>query len=135
MNSFNEEAQHLKNKIEDILRKHDITPQDNIFYGEKHGDGSLEINIKKDSDGWHWWDVERGRIHRDKITIDEDEIIYWIIKQSTRGEASNGIDRTSRSKRKNPRKTFFNHHIKIMNKINPDWAKKLKSEYDQYLNE
>ena len=133
MTIFHKEAQQLKNKIDDVLKRHNLVPEDNIYYGEEHGDGSLEINIEKDSLGWHWKEIERAYVNREKFTADKNEILYWIIKQSSRGEAGKGINWTSKSKRKDPRKTFFNNHVKIMKLINSEWGTRLESEYNQII--
>lgn len=128
-----EDIERLKNKVSIILNSVDITPKKNIYYGNEDGGGSLEINILKNANEWHWQEIERGHIQRDTITTNEDEILFWIIKHCVESKAGEDINWTPRSKQKDPRKTWFNNSIKIMNEINLDWAKKIKKEYDQYL--
>ena len=125
------ETKQLQEKIKHILQEVNVFPQSNIYYGKQGGDGTLEIDIFKDDNGWHWREIERGSIQKEKITTNEDEIIFWIIKQSIRSKAGEGINWTSRSKHKDPSKIFLNNMINIMSKINSDWAKNMKKEYDK----
>ncbi len=132
MDEYNKEVIKLQEDVQYLLQKAQINPKEDIYYGNNTGNGSLEINITKDSSGWHWLEIERGMIQKDKITSNENEILYWIVKQSIRSKAGESVNWTSKSKHKNPRKKFFYNSIKLMEVINIDWAKKLKAEYAEY---
>jgi len=95
-----------------------------------NGDAHVEIV----SGMLHYVVTERGAELRRRITSDSEELLYWLIDDVT-SSISYKFDASllDRLLRKDPRRQRFKKHLKLLEKVNPEWAAKKKIYYAEVL--
>lgn len=76
--------------------------------------------------------TERGRELERRTAKDEDELLYWLIGDVTRGIAiqleSRRLIRTG-----DPRRQWFATDVEMLSRLRPEWGERRRAEYAQIL--
>jgi hypothetical protein len=81
----------------------------------------------------HYVICERGAEYERQVAKDEDELLYWLVSDMTRKMASDWESR-HRMPWHDPRTRWMNKQIKLLTKIDPNWAMRKFDEYCPYSN-
>ena len=86
-----------------------------------------------DYDGLYRWIArERGEERDHRLTLDEDEVLYWIFEQITLGMGTE-YEVEHRVPNQDSRRMLFGKQIELMTKLNPNWGERRKQELDAVL--
>lgn len=88
----------------------------------------LEIHGKE----YHFIVNERGAETARKVTLSDDEILYWFVECSVAGLASNFAALNS-SPEKEFRDVYFRKQYSLMLSIKPEWATRKRKEFTAIL--
>lgn len=120
----------VKQRIEQLVNKIHAPTIAMPTYGYSKDDGTPHIEI--DDSTYYYICSERGVRSVDKKTSDLNTLLYWAIKDITRGAA---LDYAAdhRDSKKKFRQVMFDHQLSLLEIINHDWKEQLEKEIDEIL--
>ncbi|HED1216686.1 TPA: hypothetical protein R4R66_004545, partial [Enterobacter asburiae] len=87
----------------------------------------LEIHGKE----YHFIVSERGLEIQRKVTLSDDEILYWFVESAVAGLASTYA--ASHSSEREFREVYFRRQYSLMLSIKPEWATRKRKEITELL--
>lgn len=76
--------------------------------------------------------TERGSEYERRETRDPDEVLYWLVSDTTR-EIAQRFELAHRVAGKDSRRLLFSKHIQLLENIRIDWANQKREEYERIL--
>jgi hypothetical protein len=122
----------LQKEYSALLQKMFETPNSFQFQTQRSDDGSEHVEIIGNE--YHLIATERGLEIERQITKDKDELFYWMIShiafwQGVEFELKNRIED------QDCRRMIFSKQIKLLKKVNQNWAERKQKEIEQILAE
>ena len=121
------EIQELQDEYNKLCVKLGLKGQ---FKVNPQNDGASHVEFNNNT--YYYIKTDRGVEFVKKITVDKDEILYWLIseviwKYSLQYELEHRIDG------QDARRIRFNKEIELFNQINIDWSNKRNREIEAIL--
>lgn len=85
-----------------------------------------------DQNGYHYIINERGNVFEDKITIDINQLLYWVFENITSQMAFH-FELQNRIKGKDPRRTAFSKQLELLGILNEEWKKEQERKHNEIL--
>jgi hypothetical protein len=86
-----------------------------------------------DYDGlYRWISRERGQEVDHRLTLDEDELMYWIFSGITSGMALK-YEVQHRIPGQDFRRVWFDYQLELLEKLNPAWSARRRREQEEIL--
>ncbi|HYW10477.1 MAG TPA: Imm63 family immunity protein [Longimicrobium sp.] len=76
--------------------------------------------------------TERGKELQRRTAEDEDELLYWLISDVTRGVAIR-LGSRIRFRNQDSRRQWFAKDVALLSKLRPEWGDRKRAEYAQIL--
>ena len=76
--------------------------------------------------------TERGEEVERRETNDRDQLLYWLVSDTTR-EAAQRYELTHRAARRDFRRLLFEKHVELLKGIRAVWGARKRQEYDDVL--
>jgi hypothetical protein len=76
--------------------------------------------------------TERGRELQRRTAEDEDELLYWLMSDVTRGIAIQ-FESRNRIRNQDSRRRWFARDVELLGKLRPEWGDRKRAEYAQVL--
>jgi hypothetical protein len=93
-------------------------------------DGSAHVEIS--AGRYHYVATERGSIREHRVTDDDDELLYWLMKDVT-FELAMAYELRHRVQGQSFRRLLFSTQIELLQKVKPEWAEKKRVEIESIL--
>ena len=106
-------------------------PREHIRFAETpQHNGSPHVEF--DGNNFAYVITERGEEYERKSTSNENEILYWLVKDLTRAMASH-FELAHRDPTTDSRRLFFQKHLDLIRTIDHNWHTRLQAEYEIVL--
>lgn len=93
-------------------------------------DGAPHVEVV---DGrYHYVVTERGRELQRRTAADEDELLYWLMSDVTRGVAM-GLRSAIRFRNRDSRRQWFAKDAELLSELRPEWGDRKRAEYAEVL--
>ena len=76
--------------------------------------------------------TERGNEYERRETNDPDELLYWLVSDTTR-EAAQLFELANRVAGRDFRRLLFAKHVELLENIRAEWGSRKREEYDTIL--
>jgi len=89
-------------------------------------------HIESNGNSFAYVITERGEEYERKTTTNEDDILYWLVRDLTREMASR-FELVHRKPNVDSRRLLFQKHLELLGKIDDRWQTRLHAEYEIIL--
>jgi hypothetical protein len=120
----------LRVKFDDLVRPFDVHPAYKRIFTSPTGDGGP--HIEHDGQTYAYVVTERGAECERRETRDPDEVLYWLVSDTT-GEAAGRFELAHRFPGKDFRRLLFAKHVELLESIRADWGSRKRAEYESVL--
>lgn len=120
----------LKAAYYDIARRLNAPRQYVRFATTPQHDGSAHIETTES--GFAYVITERGGEHERRETLNDDDVLFWLVSDLTRQMASQ-YELTNRISTADSRRILFQRHMELLGIINRDWQTRKELEYKAVL--
>lgn len=76
--------------------------------------------------------TERGKELQRRTAKDEDELLYWLMNDVTRGVAMR-IESRRRIRNQDSRRQWFAKDVELLSQLRPEWGDRKRAEYAEVL--
>jgi hypothetical protein len=91
-------------------------------------------HVERAGDGFRYVVTERGQELDRRTTGDPDELLYWLVSDLTWAIASD-YELAHRAPDRDSRRLLFQKHLELLAKVNSEWSRRKRAEYDRVLAE
>ncbi len=99
-------------------------------YGSSRRDGTPHIEL--DDNYYYYIDYDRNTTVFNKRTSNFEELLYWVFCDVT-FYMSSDYELKNRETGADSRMTIFNHQLKLLETLNPEWEERRRLEIDELL--
>jgi len=93
-------------------------------------DGSA--HIESDGNVFAYVVTERGEEYERKTTINDDDVLYWLVSDLTREMASK-FELAHRNPNADSRRMLFQKHMELLGTVDQGWQTRKQTEYETVL--
>ena len=134
MKLYNEQSQDLKAKVYKIGSTLGLSDDSNLyplFSNDKHVFSEGD-SIYVDGNGYHFVEMERGKINKQIDCIKEEDILFIVFSKITFALASE-FELEHRRANEDSRRQLFAKQLELLDRISADYANKYQCEIDEIL--
>ncbi|WP_348958752.1 Imm63 family immunity protein [Enterobacter cloacae complex sp. Mu1197] len=107
------------------------TRPNHYFFIPDQSDGVATPYLEIHGKEYHFIISERGLEIQRKVTLSDDEILYWFVESAVAGLASTYA--AKHSSEREYREVYFRKEYSLMLSIKPEWATRKRKEITQLL--
>lgn len=130
MPTVSETLEAVRVEFDALVQGFDVHEGYKRFATSRTDDGGPHVELH---DGIFAYVVtERGSEYERRETKDPDELLYWLVSDTTR-EAAQLYELKHRLRGRDCRRLLFSKHIEILQGIRSVWAERKRAEYEEVL--
>jgi hypothetical protein len=122
----------LRARFDALVQPFDVHPAYKRFATAPTQDGGP--HVERRGDVYAYVVTERGSECERRETSDPDELLYWLVSDTT-GQAARQFELTRRVAGRDSRRLWFAKHIELLENIRADWGSRKRDEYERVLKE
>ncbi len=120
----------IQAKVQELAQVLNAPPSCLPTYGYSTNTGHPHVEI--DSQGYYYAAFDRNTVAMQHHTKEIDQLLWWIFVDITWALASQ-YENVHRDKNQDQRRLIFEHQVKLLNMLSPQWGERQRHEQERIL--
>ena len=127
-----ETLEAVRAKFDALVRPFEVHPGYKRFATAPTHDGGPHVEHRGQT--YAYVVTERGTEYERRETRDPDELLYWLVSDTT-WEAASQFELAHRVAGRDSRRLLFAKHVELLESIRAEWGSRKRQEYESVLKE